>query len=245
LQVGDEDLAATPFSQLAGRPLVVEEKLDGANAALSFADDGTLQLQSRGHYLTGGDRERHFALFKTWAAAHQVPLRRRLGTRYIVYGEWLFAKHTVFYDRLPHYFLEFDVLDLQTRTFLATPQRRELLDELPIVPVPVLHAGPIARLPQLTALLGRSLYKRDDWRDRLRATALERGLDPERVQRETDAHDDAEGLYVKYEEDGRVVGRYKWIRASFSTSVVDSGTHWLNRPIIPNALADGVDLFAS
>ena len=244
LQAGDEDLAAIPFAALAGCALVVEEKVDGANAAISFADDGTLRLQSRGHYLTGGDRERHFALFKTWAAAHQVPLRRRLGTRYVVYGEWLYAKHTIFYDRLPHYFLEFDVLDLETRQFLSTPRRRELLQGLPLVSVPVLHEGIVARLPQLTALVGRALYKRPDWRDRLRASALERGLDADRVLRETDAHDDAEGLYIKHEAEGRVVGRYKWIRASFLTSVLDSGTHWLNRPIIPNALADGVDLFA-
>ena len=33
---------------------VVEEKVDGANAAVSF-EDGKLVLQSRGHVLTGGD----------------------------------------------------------------------------------------------------------------------------------------------------------------------------------------------
>jgi len=244
LQPGDEDMESTSFAHLAGHPLVVEEKLDGANAAISFATDGTLQLQSRGHYLTGGDRERHFALFKTWAAAHQERLRRVLGARYVVYGEWLYAKHTIFYDRLPHYFLEFDVLDIESQQFLSTPRRRQLLGGLPLVSVPVLHEGSLARLKQLTALVGRSLYKGEDWRERLRAAAAERGLDPDRITRETDGSDEAEGLYVKHEEDGRVVGRYKWIRASFLTSVLDSGTHWLARPIVPNVLGDGVDLFA-
>lgn len=42
-----------------------------------------------------------------------------------------------------------------------------------------------------------------------------------------------------------MLGRYKWIRASFLTAVVDSGSHWLARPIVPNRLADGVDLFAA
>src|SRR5205807_2014548 len=32
-----------------------------------------------------------------------------LTDRYILYGEWLYAKHTVFYTDLPHYFLEFDI----------------------------------------------------------------------------------------------------------------------------------------
>ena len=52
-----------------------------------------------------------------------------------------------------------------------------------------------------------------------------------------------EGLYLKVEEGGRVLGRYKWVRASFLSAVLDSGTHWLRRPIVPNRLAPGVDLF--
>jgi hypothetical protein len=52
-----------------------------------------------------------------------------------------------------------------------------------------------------------------------------------------------EGLYVKVEEQGRVVERYKFIRASFLTTVLDSGSHWLRRPILANQLAEGVDLF--
>ena len=61
LQPGDEDLSQVPFSCLAGRRLTVEEKVDGANSAVSFGPEGQLLLQSRGHYLTGGWRERHYA----------------------------------------------------------------------------------------------------------------------------------------------------------------------------------------
>jgi RNA ligase len=61
-----------------------------------------------------------------------------LGDRYVLYGEWLYAKHTVFYNALPHYFLEYDVLDLHTQQFLSTQVRRVLLAALPIVSVPVL-----------------------------------------------------------------------------------------------------------
>jgi hypothetical protein len=105
LQPGDEDVDCIPFREIQGRHLVVEEKIDGANAAISFADDGRLLLQSRGHYLTGGPRERQFAPLKQWAAAHQDALRERLGARYVLYGEWAYAKHTIYYDALPHHFL--------------------------------------------------------------------------------------------------------------------------------------------
>ncbi|GIG61064.1 DNA ligase III [Longispora fulva] len=230
LQPGDHDLAAVPFDEIRGRFLVVEEKLDGANAAISFAEDGGLLLQSRGHYLTGGPRERQFGPLKAWAATVADALRPRLGTRFVLYGEWLYAKHTVFYDALPHYFCEFDVLDRSTGTFLSTARRRDLLDGTPVCSVPVLRTGALDTLAELTALVGPSTCRTSDWRAALAATGAADG--------ETDASDDMEGLYVKVEEGGETVGRYKWVRPSFLTAVLDSGSHWQDRPITPNQLAD-------
>ena len=112
LQPGDEDLDSVPFSSIASQYVTVEEKVDGANAAISFSRDGQMLLQSRGHYLTGGEREKHFNLFKQWAYTHAGTFWEVLGDseallrlrkhdakqqsadRYILYGEWLYAKHT-------------------------------------------------------------------------------------------------------------------------------------------------------
>ena len=243
-QPGDEDLDSVPFRRLAGRHLVVEEKVDGANAGLSFDGAGRLRLQSRGHFLTGGPRERHFALFKSWAARHQARLFAALGARYVLYGEWLYAKHTVFYDALPHYFLEFDVLDRADDAFLSTERRRALLAGLPIVSVPVLREGAGTSLEDLRALLGPSRFKSPAWRERLAERCAEVGLDPAAVRAETDPSDSMEGLYVKVEEGGRVVERYKFVRADYLAVVLQSGSHWLDRPILPNGLRPGVDLFA-
>lgn len=245
LQPGDEDLESVPVSQLAGRHVVIEEKLDGANSGISFDESGALLLQSRGHYLTGGAREKHFALFKTWATAHQAALRDVLGPRYVMYGEWLYAKHTVYYDALPHYFMEFDVLDTQEQRFLSTPERAELLRGLPVRSVPVLHSGHLKGTSELHDLVRRSLYKTASWREALASDAEEHvHLDRERTENETDPCDEAEGLYLKVEEERGVVARYKFIRASFLTAVIESESHWLSRPILPNRLAPGVDLFA-
>lgn len=243
LQPGDEDLDQTPFDEIRGRHVVVEEKLDGANSGLRFDEHGMLYLQSRGHFLTGGVREKHFNLFKQWAGAQSWALWQRLGDRYAVFGEWLFAKHTVFYDALPHYFLEFDVIDLDSGDFLTTQQRRELLRGTPIVSAPVLYEGPATTLDDLLAMIGRSLYKSPTWRETLVEACSQEGIGQELAWRETDGSDLMEGLYVKVEEGGRVVARYKWVRASFLTAVIDSGTHWLRRPIVPNRLGAGVDLF--
>ena len=237
LQPGDEDLSQVPFSSIMGRHLVVEEKVDGANTAMSFAEDGTLLLQSRRHYLTGGYRERHYNLFKQWAVIHRDGLYSVLGSRYILYGEWLYAKHTVYYDRLPHYFLEFDVLDRQEGVFLSAQRRHALLQDLPIVSVPVLAEGVFKRSEELLALLGPSKFISPGKTRDLRLASQKLCLDPDRQCRETDPSNFMEGLYIKVEEDGQVVDRLKYVRATFTQTVEASQTHWLDRPIVPNGLA--------
>jgi RNA ligase len=243
LQPGDEDLHSIPFTTIQQQYVVVEEKVDGANAAISFSPDGQMRLQSRGHYLTGGAREKHFNLFKQWAYSHTAAFWTVLGTRYILFGEWLYAKHTVFYDALPHYFLEYDVLDLERHVFLSTKYRQQLLAGLPLVSVPVLFAGELRSHKQLLGLLGKSHYKTAQSLDRFQAICVEQGLDVDRALKQTDRSDLMEGLYIKVEPGDTVTERYKYVRSSFLTTILQSEGHWLNRPIIPNVLRDDVDLF--
>lgn len=232
-----------PIAALTHLSLTIEEKIDGANCAISFTD-GNLMLQSRGHYLTGGHRERHFDLLKTWANVHLTRLQATLGERYVMYGEWMYAKHTVFYDRLPHYFLEFDVFDRQSEVFLSTSARRDLLTGLPIMPVPVVHQGTIGRAEDITRLIRPSLYKSADWRDALDQAAVASGSRADFVAKQTEDSDLAEGLYIKVEPAGTVTERYKYVRHDFLQAIAASEGHWQDRPILRNQLAPGVDIFA-
>ncbi len=236
LQPGDEDLSQIPFACIQGKHIVVEEKVDGANTAISFAPDGTLLLQSRGHYLTGGYRERHYNFLKQWANVHKDVFFEVLGTRYILYGEWLYAKHTVYYDQLPHYFLEFDLFDREEGNFLDTHRRHTMLSGLPVFSVPVLAEGTFQNKEDLLCLLGRSRFISEGKEESLRKISEQLGLDPQRQLRETDASDTMEGLYIKVEENERVADRMKYVRASFLQTVEQSETHWLDRPIVPNGL---------
>lgn len=246
LQPGDEDLAQVAFSEIAGKTLAVEEKCDGANSAVSFDSNGNLLLQSRGHYLTGGYRERHFNLFKQWAAVHQQAFYDVLGSHYVMYGEWMYAKHTVFYDYITHYFQEFDILDRQTGVFLDTPTRHEMLTDLPVVSVPVLRRGVFAKLADLTSLIGHSNYIQDGHTQRLIDYCEKNGLDSCTICGETDSTATMEGLYIKIEQDGLVTDRVKFVRPSFLQTVLTSETHWLERPIVPNQLRYPVEeIFAS
>ncbi len=54
-----------------------------------------------------------------------------------------------------------------------------------------------------------------------------------------------EGLYLKVEEGGVVQARYKFVRQDFVTRITDSDSHWLSRPIVPNQLREGADIFSS
>ena len=138
-----------------------------------------------------------FALLKTWAATHAHRFQPVLRDRFIMYGEWLYAKHTVFYDALPHYFFEFDVFDRQSQVFLSTKARQDLLSGMPIMPVPVLRAGVCEKPETLPSLVKPSLYKSATWRDTLAAVATSQGLDVQEALKKTEDSELSEGLYFK------------------------------------------------
>ena len=245
LQEGDDASDQVLLASLAGQYVVLEEKLDGANCALSFTSDGELLLQSRGHYLVGGGSERQFSLLKPWAAAHEADLLARLEDRFVMYGEWCYAKHSCWYDRLPAYFIEFDIYDRHTGRFLSTAARRALLQGSAIVSVPVLYEGPMPRsVKALRQLVRPSLAKSPEWRHHFEQAVLREGQPLELVRRQTDLSDLGEGLYAKTESAEWVEGRYKWVRSDFVQAILDSGSHHSRRPILPNQLAAGVDLYA-
>lgn len=244
IQKGDEDLDIVPWREFADRYLVVEEKMDGANCAISFDDGGRLQLQSRGHYLIGGEREKQFHQLKMWANRYMWELWQVLADRYVMYGEWLYAKHTVFYTDLPHYFMEFDILDKTDGTFLSTARRQEFLRELPfVISVKVLHEGPVQSMQALKSMIGPSHFIKRDQKELLGNLCVERGLDVARALQETETSGLMEGLYIKVEEEGVVQERYKYVRSNFLQAILDSESHWLDRPILPNSLAPDCTLF--
>ena len=238
LQPGDEDLRQVPFTEILGKNIVIEEKIDGANSAVSFNDKGELLLQSRGHYLNGGYGERHYNLMKQWANNNKDLFYSVLGARYIMYGEWMYAKHTVFYDALPDYFMEFDIYDRERGIFLDTESRKAMTEQMKIIhSVPVLAKGVFKSKESILAYLGNSNYITENHIEALKSLAEKQGLDVERQVRETDPSLTMEGLYIKVEENGEVTKRVKFVRPSFYQCVNESGSHWQKRPIIPNQLA--------
>lgn len=180
-----------------------------------------------------------------WANSNKHKLKNILESRYVMYGEWLYAKHTVFYDELTHYFMEFDIYDKVGNKFLSTKRRREILKGNDfITSVLVLYEGVLSNLKELTSFLGRSNFKSENCDEVFKKQCEELNLSYEIARKQTDISNLMEGIYIKIENDNEVIDRFKYVRSSFLSTISDSETHWVNRPIIPNKLKEGVDLFA-
>lgn len=245
LQAGDDGSDQVPLRSLEGAYAVLEEKVDGANSAISFSEAAELLLQSRGHYLAGGGSERQFGPMKLWARAHESSFLERLEDRYVMFGEWAYAKHSIWYDSLPHFFHEFDVFDRVEGVFLSTLRRRQLLAGLPVLSVPVLYEGLMPTSQKLLwKLVCRSLAKSRNWKQAFEAAVAREGHPLELSWQQTDKSDKAEGLYIKIENEHQVLGRFKLVRGDFVQTILDSGSHHSRRPMLPNALAPGVDLYS-
>ena len=243
-QAGDEDLNYVRFGDIRGKYLVLEEKIDGANCGISFGKDRRMYLQSRGHFLTGGYGERQFDLFKRWTGTFRESLWQILGSRYVMYGEWMYAKHTVFYDRLPHYFMEFDIFDKEEKRFFSTAKRREILKGAGFVhSVLVLDQGRYENPDQITSWIGPSHFISSDPKKNLEEQCRKGGARLEETFLQTDLCGLMEGIYIKVEEGDYVLDRLKYVRPTFLNAILDSESHWMNRPLVANKLADGADLF--
>lgn len=209
---------------LADDSLIIEEKLDGTNVGLHFSSTGALLLQCRGHLITEGMHPQ-YDLFKQWANGKRLVLEKTLEDRYLLFGEWLYAKHSIHYRKLSHYFFEFDIYDKQAEIFLDFQQRLALLEPLGLQTVPVVHKGAIKR-EQLSKLIGASQF--DSQFD-----------NP--FTHQTDSL--MEGLYLRTEAKGVVTSRAKFVRPEFVEKIKQS-THWQHQKMIPNKLAPSVDIWS-
>jgi hypothetical protein len=221
----DKHLSAVDSARfIADESLIVEEKLDGTNVGIHFTSAGRMVLQCRGHEITAGMHPQ-YDLFKQWTMGKRTDLELMLEDRYILFGEWLYARHSVHYRRLPHYFFEFDIFDKHEDVFLNLASRLKILAGSGVQTVPVLHRGK-ATQEQLHALIGQSSY------------------DSAFQNPETGRTDDLmEGLYLRTEAAGRVTGRAKLVRPEFVEKVKQS-EHWQHQAMVPNLLAQGAEIWS-
>ncbi len=210
----------------SGFHFIVEEKMDGTQVGISFTEENQLFIQSRGAKITN---EAEFSWLKSWCCEHYEALQTLLSKRHIMFGEWLYLKHTLFYDALPNYFLEFDMYDRTSQRFLSTIRRRELLEDfISLSSVRVIDYDGKASLDTFHDLLGLSQF--------ISAEAYNELTPQEKY--ETDLTGMMEGLYIKCESQNFVEARYKLIRPDFIRNIIESGSHWRKRAHRMNRLKE-------
>ena len=151
-----EDKVLSPEEAIAflDGVVTVEEKVDGANIGFSLDDRGELRAQSRGNYLARGSHPQFQPLW-AWIETRRFELIEALQPGLMLFGEWCFALHSVPYNRLPDWFLGFDVYERAAARFWSSERRDRLLNNLGLAPVPRLAHEHLAT-KQLISLMGTS-----------------------------------------------------------------------------------------
>jgi ATP-dependent RNA circularization protein (DNA/RNA ligase family) len=206
LNIRDDKLLGKSEAELFfNNPIVLEEKVDGANIGISFSESGILQLQNRGNYLSNNDHPQ-FSLIWNWAYSRLELLQQYISSDFVVFGEWCYAKHSIYYTSLPDWFLGFDVFDKKNKVFLNSELRNRLLKMVNIEIIPVLGKGNYSEI-DLEKLLMNSKSK------------FYSGP--------------VEGIYIRYEDSEKLLKRAKIVRGNF---IQDIDTHWSNKKMTINKL---------
>lgn len=140
--------------------LIIEEKIDGANLGFHIRGaDNRIIAQNRSHYISSAYHPQ-FALLDKWIAKHTEDLWEILEPdRHILYGEWMYATHSVYYDALPDHFIAYDLYDTATKTFLPRHELTRRLSSTKIFQVPVIYEGIVESQDHLRSLVhGESQY---------------------------------------------------------------------------------------
>lgn len=122
----NDDKVLQNIDHLLNVPLIITEKMDGSNVCLS--KEGCF---ARSH--NGPPTHRSFGRYKALHASikHLIPNNLSL------YGEWCFAKHSIYYDKLPAFFLLFGIKD--TNGWGSWSGVEYWAKNLGLVTVPVIH----------------------------------------------------------------------------------------------------------
>ncbi|MGH3695327.1 MAG: RNA ligase family protein [Pseudonocardiaceae bacterium] len=150
---GDQILAPAEVSDWLLHPVVVEEKLDGANVSIWW-EQNQIQVASRGGQ-DAMDRGGQLGPLRSRVNAGYGQLQPLLENGFVLYAEWLWLTHSVRYDQLVDYLV---VLDFSRRDegFVELRERDRLSRAHELVVPPRLFDGVLDSKNALVKLMGRS-----------------------------------------------------------------------------------------
>lgn len=169
--------------------IVVEEKIDGANMGISIDPDTfEIKIQNRSHFISSAYHAQFKKLDK-WISDHQSELYEIIKPgEEILFGEWLFYKHSIHYDNLPDYFIVFDIFDKKSGKFYSRDVLEKKLENTSI--------------PLIKCISRKKIKKIDELLEHIK------------LKSEYGNHL-VEGVYVKIPDGKYICGRGKIVRSDF------------------------------
>lgn len=155
--VGERQLTSSETQELFSEDINVSEKMDGANVGIQVVD-GEILLQKRGGFIGAGEHPQYGA-FKTYVLKRYEKIHN-LPRDLVFFGEWCYAKHSVYYNSLPDYLLIFDIFDEERNTFLCARERDEIAREHGFEVVPTFFEGK-ATLDEIPQMIRRSFFSEE------------------------------------------------------------------------------------
>lgn len=197
--------------------LEITEKVDGAQLGFSIDPENfKIRVQNRSHYVNAKSHAQ-FKNLNLWLETFSADLYEILeDSNKILFGEWLYAQHSIAYTNLPNYFLIFDLFDKKLNKFYERKVIEEKLENL----------GSKLELVRLVYRFDQdsneNLIKNKE--DLLKLVA----------QKSVYGDENMEGIYIKLNQHGFVKSRSKIVKENF----IAGNQHWSKGILTRNKLAD-------
>jgi hypothetical protein len=152
-----DDLVLSPseVTDFLAQPVVVEEKVDGANVVVWMeGSQVTCALRSGPGAM---DRAGQLGPLRAWLAQHDEALRTVVPDGVALYAEWLLLTHSVAYDCLPAYLVALDLWRAESG-FAGVDGRNRALRDTGIATPPELWRGVAGTAVAVEGMMGRSAW---------------------------------------------------------------------------------------
>ena len=115
LPYGKFSLSNKEVQQLLTGYIVITEKMDGANTGFYKRNNKFYPQKRRGNV---DDSHEQFKFFRKQWMYNNYEKLENLPDNIVIYGELMKCVHTIYYDKLPDWFLVFDIWDLKKEKYL-------------------------------------------------------------------------------------------------------------------------------